>query len=546
MEKKYLFALSFVLAIFLIGFSNALSVSVNYDPLTFEHNGVRSKVLEFQVSGGQMDLSLPASTSLVDSSGNVVNIYFSALSPIVNEEKIQINVSVVGSKFNFGEIKSVPVSFYLENSSDPTDNLTKSVTLTYSNTDFCEDCGNDADLEVTIRNVKVLSGYGSKEKYWYPFDEVEIELRVQNKGSWDVEDILVEWALYNLDGEELFDGEADEIDIDSGDRETIYVKFKLDKDIEDFGDDVVVYVKAKGTIDDKDAGIHNGKETCDSVSLSVPMNIDRDFVIVEDLRVNSVYLEEGSFFNENVQCGSEVTITGNLWNIGTRDQEDLYIEIYSKELEIYEKIDFSELDSFDDQSFSYKFIVPKGLEEKYYKISLEVFDEDRKIFENSEDKKSMKEVIIPVKGSCIIVKPNFVSSELIGEAKAGKEMVFEITMSNPTTESTTLYFSSEGHESWAKFLGTEPSLFVLEAGQQVKIKFKYEILSSAEGEKMFSVIAKDQNGEVVFDNSVLVNVKEKAKIDLDNVDWKMVLIIGLNVLLLLAIILVLRKIFRRK
>ena len=45
------------------------------------------------------------------------------------------------------------------------------------------------------------------------------------------------------------------------------------------------------------------------------------------------------------QCGSEVIISGDVWNIGSKDQNDVYIEIYNSELGIDE----------DNRSWRYRF-----------------------------------------------------------------------------------------------------------------------------------------------------------------------------------------------
>ena len=128
----------------------------------------------------------------------------------------------------------------------------------------------------------------------------------------------MEWGLYNLEtGEWVIDDEENDFNLKDGDEETLIITFQLD-DLDEFEDneEYVFYAWATGEDDEFD-----GNKTCTSDSEGIEIIIEKDFVILDDIE-----------FSEVVQCGAEVQILADVWNIGDDDQYDVYVVIYNKEL----------------------------------------------------------------------------------------------------------------------------------------------------------------------------------------------------------------------
>ena len=100
----------------------------------------------------------------------------------------------------------------------------------------CISTGNlGGNLDIDIRRPVIVDGFGDRDK-WFVFDTIEVEIRVRNNGLDRVEDIILEWGVYNHDlGLWLVEGEERSFDLRSGRTETLTISFKLDdaRDIED-------------------------------------------------------------------------------------------------------------------------------------------------------------------------------------------------------------------------------------------------------------------------------------------------------------------------
>ncbi len=460
-------------------------------------------------------------------------------------ETITVTVNyLISTGFDFLLGQEYTTTMTIESNSVDYPNLTRN--LAFEKTTFCEDCTNEGDLDIDSIEINVLNGFGDDEDYWYPLDEIEVEFDVENKGEWDIRKIEIEWALYNTAGEKIMDGTEDEFKLDYGDDITTTFTFILDEDLDKFeGEDAILYLKAKGEIDDNSANDKDGMDTCASDSIEVTVNSGDDFVIATEFEMNGVEVEDD--FYDSLSCGEEVTITGKLWNIGDTDQDDVELQIYNNALGINEIIKFNEVQSFDYEEFSYTFAVPGEMEEKTYDISFEVYDEDNDLFENSEDDEAITDLFVKIEGSCVFVEPT-ITAVLDSEAKAGTEMIVKATITNSGEEQMILTLNVDQFEEWATLTSVNPGVVVLEAGQSQDVMITLKLNKDSEGEHTFEITA-SLDDEVVQTGSLFVTV-EKSSFDFknlfDKIDLKLALIILINLVLVIAIIIVAVRVARRK
>ena len=141
--------------------------------------------------------------------------------------------------------------------------------VSFKEVDFCEGTSNKGDLELSVDNIKVTDGFGNRDNYWYLFDTVEIELRIENRGNWDMRDVQIDWELYTTDGKRIDHGDLSDFKLRYNDEETKTFTINLDRNIDDFeSENAVLYVRAKGKIDDNDSP-YDGNYTCSSDSNEV-------------------------------------------------------------------------------------------------------------------------------------------------------------------------------------------------------------------------------------------------------------------------------------
>jgi len=471
-------------------------------------------------------------------------IDFASISPVTlinNTPKDVVIHYQVQSGFNFelGEPYTTNLIVTDSNSS------TYSKSISFANT-YCEDVKNIDRLEVSNLEINTVDGFGDDDNYWYLRDTVEISFDVENRGV-DIDSMDVDWAIYNTNNKKIMDGSEAIKDLDRNDDTTITFQVKLDENIDDFDrEDAIVYVKAFGKINDRDSS-YNNKETCDSDSQSVDVITSDDFVIADNFMINDKELEDGDL-SDGLTCGSEVSASAQLYNIGDSDQSDVYVEVYSKELGLYKKIDIGDIDSYDSANIDFTFKLPEEMDTaKTYKIQYEVFDDNNDVFENKEDDKAVFYNYFKAVGDCITVAPT-VGAELVGDAFSGSEMIVKATIRNNEPNPVVYTLSADKFDSWADGVSISPQVISLEIGEEKTVEFKFNVLKDAVGDKEFSIEATD-NGKVVLSQNAAVTIEKKgfsfnALKDKENL--KLAGIIALNLIFVILIIIVARKILRRK
>jgi len=203
----------------------------------------------------------------------------------------------------------------------------------------CNAVGNPGELDV--KNIRfdnkgvdsAHSSFGSDDE-WFPLEEIEVEIEIENDGNFDVDDIEVSWGLWDVQNSEWvidYDDEKD-FNLKDGKEEQLFVTFFIDDDMEvdledlDDGDHYRLYVTALGTIDDNDSP-NDGEDTCASDFESTSIIIENDFVVLDNIE-----------FPEVVSCGETVTVTADVWNIGDSDQDEVSVFVFNKDLDLREKL----------------------------------------------------------------------------------------------------------------------------------------------------------------------------------------------------------------
>jgi hypothetical protein len=443
----------------------------------------------------------------------------------------------IQSGFDFEFTKEYSTTIEVKGSSNET------VEISFEETGFCYDNDDKANLVLEIEDVKVANGFGDEDDFWYLMDEIEFELTLEPR-AYDIDSVEIEWAIYNTAGKKIDDGDLSVSDIDEDDEETITFSVTLDSDIEDFEDEnAVIYVRAVGKIDDKDSS-YDGDKSCEWTSREVEVVTDDDFVIPANILVN----EENDIFQYiTAPCGETVTVSFDVWNIGEDNQDDVSVEIYSKSLEVYKKFDFDEIEAFENEEIVYEFVVPQEMDEGKRSLTIEVFDEDGDLFENGEDDESIVYLYLNVEGNCKLVEPG-ISAVLEGEAVSGEEIAVVSTVTNNEDSQMTYTVVADGFEVWAELSSINPEIVLLEAGESRNVTFNFKAKDDIEGEKFFNIQTLT-DGRIAGTQAVSMNVLKKGfdfKDYLTRENLQIAGIVLLNLVLIIAIIIVTRKILKRK
>ena len=399
---------------------------------------------------------------------------------------------------------------------------------------------NPGNLEVEIKNVDVVEGFGDDDQ-WFLFDDVEVEVRVKNNGVEDIDDVIVEWGLYNKEtGEWIVDDEEKDFNLKEGAKKDITIKLSVDDNLNSVENgDFVFYVKAYGDVDDE-----TNTDTCTSDSENIELMTDEDFVILNDIKVSP----------EVVQCGGEVRVSGDAWNVGENDQDDVSVRVYNSELKLDKLIKFTTVDAFDSEKLDFVFEVPHNAQEKSYSLEFTVYDEDNDVFKNSDDDESTFVVLFDVKENCKLDQeaPVSISAGLSSDGVVGGKVAVSAVITNLEDELSTYKLTASGYSDWASLVEVDKETLVLSSGESSEVLFTFNVEDDVSGENSF-VIEVLSGDDVVVKQPVSVLIEGKKPGVLSRItgnvisgdNWYLWGIGILNVFLVLVIIIVAVRIARQ-
>ncbi|TET32288.1 MAG: putative S-layer protein, partial [Candidatus Heimdallarchaeota archaeon] len=485
-----LFAFSIFALVFLMSAVSALSLSASPSTVSLSNSSDSATV---NVSAdGLFNLTSPTPDTITitdaDNHWAVVNL---TATEAVNDTSFiifDVNLISVDSNFNFGKyIKAFNIAAV--NSTNTTDTDSVLISIEFEK-EFYEGA-NDAKLKILRFDFDVLEGFGDDEDFWYPLDEIEVEFRIDNSGDWDVENIEIEACLFDIDAEECVLDERDmeisedDFDLDENDEQRVRLTFIVDPEELNVGNTkFTFFVSAVGTIDDFDAGVLDGKETGISDSKDIEIRTKESFVIVSDITLNP----------EIASCGETVELEADVWNIGNKnlDDDEVFLRIYNAALGIDETIEFSSgIDALEYEKIVFMFDVPSDVDEKTYVIDMTAYDDedmdDNDLFETKENDEAEYSVFLKVEGNCAVDSGVLISASLESEAKAGKEMVISVLLTNTADVTRSFTMQASGYDAWAE-ISELPGLLTLNADSVGEALFKFDIKKGISGEQTFLVM----------------------------------------------------------
>jgi len=545
MEKKtgMIFVTFFALAMFL-GFTSA-TLTVSNIPLLNQSGGT----FTFNVSSTVNETVTVNIDSIIQGTNQItfsISPPSFELNDTLNNRTKKITVDYVvdsGFLFELGKTYSTTMNV----SGNVSEDLLKIITFEESN--FCNEIDNKGNLEVRTFDINVEKGFGDSDSFWYLLDEISVEIDVDNRGSWDIQNIDVEWELDTTDGSKIMDGDVNDFDLNYGDGDTVTITFKLDENLRRFdGEDAVLYVRATGKIDDRNSP-YDGQKSCAFRSKEVNVITRDDFMIVDDLTLNGEKVSRGDFLDNNAfTCNSKVDVAATVYNLGRDEQKESYVMVYNKDLGINERIDLDNINGFKSQDISMDFNIPSDAKEKNYKLQFEVYDKRDNLFQNGENDDAISNFHFKVEGNCDIVAPTITAELDSSEAKEGEEMVVKVYLRNDEDKPVTFLLGADGFGSWANLIEISPQTFTLAYGTAQEVYLTFNLKGDSAGDRQFNLVITSE-GKVITTKPILVTVQEGSfwsNTFIEGIDLRIVGIVVLNLILIIAIILVARKVLKRR
>jgi hypothetical protein len=380
---------------------------------------------------------------------------------------------------------------------------------------------------------------------WKPFNNIELTVNVENNANEDMSG-TIEYCLFDEDEEECVIEDELDFDVDEGEDDDFTIGFTLNpSDLTLESNNYRLYIKA---YDDDE---WDESEQCAEFTESIDITINKDEVMIDEDKI---------VVPEVINAGDTITIEVPVYNVGSKDQEDVTVQFYSKTLSIARMEGIvGDIDSGDEEKVLFTFKVPTtALEGKNYELVFEIYDEDDDIYELEDndgdeyDAVFTKVISVTEGASSSSTSTNSpkasVSAELFSDAKSGEEIIVTAEISNIGRTTNTFTLNALGYTAWADSVKLSQTSVLLNSGESKEITLTFQAKSSAEGANKFNleVLSGDS---LVTSQAVSVEI-EKSSFSFSNLfsfegNWYLWAIGAFNVILVVAIIVVVVRLLKK-
>ena len=359
-----------------------------------------------------------------------------------------------------GETETITMNVDVENGMDHGEQYDGTITITAGS--IYVDVALNIDLEAQIcdeglQGDKITLSVDEPDDGddYKPGETVNVEFDVENEDNDDI-DVEVTIILWDdTDGDEVETIDVDELNIDEDEEETFVVEFELPTDLDE---DHTYYLYIKVNEDG------NEDDQCNYERINLDIERDDDDVAIDSVSVSP----------STLSCGDDYVVTVEVLNIGTDEQEDVFIEIVEDELELSVSSDNFDLGDHNDNDNDYKATfspaLPTDLTSGTYYMDVKVYENDGSLFDSelvsisvgscSSEETSTEEEEESVEGVEIemLVDNDF---DVVGLDK----LTIPVIIQNKGDEDTSLTLRVDDI-SWADVEGTE-YLSNINAGQSL-------------------------------------------------------------------------------
>ncbi len=363
---------------------------------------------------------------------------------------------------------------------------------------------------------------------FYPGESIDIELNIKNSGS-DDKDVIIEAFLYDLkDGKKLKSVKSKSVNIDNGDDQDFKLNLTIPYKIKD-GNEHMLYIKA---YEDGDEDVQ-----CREITQTVDIKKKDHDVTVSEL----------IFSPSTASCGTQVSATATILNIGDNDEENVKLMLKNSELGLNQNSLSFDIDKYltssDEVTERFTFTIPTDAETKKYYIEA-ITDFDSGDSSNSKFFPLSVDCINPVTSDSTVMS---VSSSLYGSS--GSLSIPVTIVNNENVDRTyTLEFTPAG--SWST---STTSSVLVPAKQTITYTLQPIVNSGIQGThsgtvslKLGSKLIASKAVSAEIGTSSNINYQPTSYIDkLFNKDNSMMFWIIGDIVLVIVGIYFLRLLFRR-
>jgi len=356
---------------------------------------------------------------------------------------------------------------------------------------------NTFDIEVKIKPDKVVCKDGIigdlditdinfDEDDFKPGQTFPVDVDVENNYD-DNLDVTVELYLYDVTTDDIIVDTEDTIDINDGDEETF--NLELDIPITDLADsdEYILYVKAY-----EDG---NEDENCAEDSDTVNLDLEKYDVVIDNFDISP----------DSAMCGELINADLDVFNVGSKDESDVYVELRNNELKISEKSSKFDLDKLGDKdsdaAISLSFTVPTDATEKSYDIEAIVY------YNNGAKKRSSFATLNVAQcgpetsqGALNLLQTSF-------NVRQGSTINVPVTISNDGDSSAAFLVEVNPSGTWAS---KATKLVTVAAGQQSTVHVELQVSNTAGTGDQSAEVVLSSDGNELGSDLITVNIESNG------------------------------------
>jgi len=324
-----------------------------------------------------------------------------------------------------------------------------------------------------------------------PGETIDIKINVENDGSSDM-DVIVEAILYNVDEDEkIADAESDSIEIEEGEDEDFDLEIEIPSDEDlDEDDTYILYVKA----------YEDGEEEDNCVEDSIELDLERP--------KHQVIINDISVVPSTQQCGETVSVSVDIENTGTSDEDDVYVKILNSELNINERSETYDLDDYsesdNDALVKFTLDMPENADEKSYTFTVYVYFDDGSDY-NTEDFTITLTDCGAVVGEASLTLPQ----GLISDVNPGENFQIAVKVKNLESESKTFTLETTAIGGWADSAQETVSL---DANEEKTVYLTMRASSTTEVGSHNVLVTLKSGTESIDSKTLTVNIAEGGEV----------------------------------
>lgn len=336
----------------------------------------------------------------------------------------------------------------------------------------------------------------------YPLDKFTIEIRDNSI----LRNVTINYCFYDSDEDECLFEETEFIPrID----EEYNWEIKIDKNLSELETkEYEINATINGTRNGKFFGISRFEE--------IRMLIEEDLVIMNNLTET----DDG----DDYSVDDSISFNSEIWNIGKNDQANVYMNIYSDDLNLNETRSLGNISSMNKVNFNYILNIPDYINfygEEYLcpKVFFTLYNSS-----GIEFNKSDGEIIEERRNFCIR-NPDYDNSDgpypsarinyqIVGKPEIGKETTIEFNITNngeiPINGTIKIpdYNWEEQFTDWAVLQSISPSTFNLNPNQSMQVELK--LIPNEYGIHQLEIVLYDLNNTNFMGKGVNIVIYDTA------------------------------------